>query len=75
MHLADVIIHIDEALATTQRGHLEDELRKVKGVVAPRFNRGSPHLLLVSYDPGATDSQNLLRVAKTNGYRAQLVGL
>jgi hypothetical protein len=75
MHLADVLIHIDETLATTQCEHLEEELRKVKGVVTARFNMGSSHLLLVSYDPDTTNSHNLLGIVKTDGYRAQLVGM
>lgn len=75
MHLADVLIHIDEALASSHRGHLEEALRNNKGVIAPRFNGGSRHLLLVSYNPEVTSSHNLLRIVKNNGYSAQLVGM
>lgn len=75
MHLADLLIHVNETLGASEQAFLEEELRKAKGVVAPRFNGKTPHLLLVSYDPEATDSRGLLDRVKSNGYTAQLVGM
>jgi hypothetical protein len=75
MHLVDLLIHVNETLGSTERASLEEELRKVEGVIAPRFNRETPHLLLVSYDPQEVDAHNLLNRVKHNGYNAQLVGM
>ncbi len=75
MHLVDLLIHVKEALGSTERASLEDELRKVEGVIAPRFNRETPHLLLVSYDPREAEARNLLNRVKDIGYTAQLVGM
>jgi len=75
MSLADVLIHVDEALAATECEHLEGELRKIEGVIAPRFNSSRSHLLLVAYNPDATNPGKLLRSVETSGYSAQLVGM
>jgi len=75
MHLADLLIHVNETLGSTKRASLEEELRKVKGVIAPRFNKETPHLVLVAYNPQEIDSHNLLNRVKANGYNAQLVGM
>lgn len=75
MHLVDLLIHVNEALKTSEQGSLEEELRKVKGVIAPRFSRETPHLLLVAYDPDEADSHNLLDRVKGRGYSAQLIGM
>lgn len=75
MNLADLLIHVNETLGAAERAALEEELRKTEGVIAPRFNRETPHLLLISYDPQEIDSHNLLNRVKDNGYNAQLVGM
>ena len=75
MHLADLLIHVNETLGAAERAALEEELRKTEGVIAPRFNRETPHLLLIAYDPREIDSYNLLNRVKDSGYNAQLVGM
>ncbi|WP_126453324.1 hypothetical protein [Sulfuriflexus mobilis] len=75
MHLADLIIHVNETLAASERTALEDVLRQSNGVVAPRFNKETPHLLLVAYNPEQIDSHKLLHQVKAGGYTAQLLGM
>jgi len=75
MHIADLLIHVNETLDSNERESLQEELRKLYGVIAPRFNRETPHLLLVSYEPQEIDSLKLLNRVKANGYHAQLVGM
>lgn len=75
MHLADLLVHVKETLGPTECASLEEELRKVDGVIAPRFNRETPHLLLVSYDPHKVEARDLLSRIRGGGYTAQLVGL
>lgn len=75
MHLADLLIHVNETLGAAERAALEEELRKAEGDIAPRFNRETPHLLLVSHDPQEIGSHNLLNRVKDNGCNARLAGL
>jgi len=73
METCDIMIHIDEPLADTKQQELETELRSIKGVIAPRFNK--PHLCVIAYDTGLTDSSILLKRVIDKGYQAQLVAL
>lgn len=75
MPIADLLIHINETLGPIEHAALENELRDFKGVIAPRFNKETPHLLLVIYDPQEIDACSLLSRVSANGYTAQLVGM
>ena len=75
MSISDVMIHINETLSADARFALEERLRQVEGVVAPRFNPDRDHLLLVAFDPDKAHPANLLSAVKTAGYAAQLVGV
>ena len=75
MQLADILIHVNESLPVAEQDSLEDRLRQVEGVIAPRFSDEKPHLLLVSYDAGVADTTHLLRQVEAGGYTAQLVGM
>jgi hypothetical protein len=74
MNISDILIHIDEVLSTRQREALEESVRQVEGVVAPRFNPGKTHLLLVAFDPDTATTAALLAKVRSHGYTAQLVG-
>lgn len=75
MQVADIMIHVNETLPATERNALQERLRQVDGVIAPRFSEEKPHLLLVSYDSEVADSGNLLQQVESDGYTAQLVGM
>ena len=75
MYIADLLIHVNENLSPAKRASLEEELRKISGVIAPRFNEETPHLLLVCYDAREVNSRDLLTRVKANAYNAQLVGM
>ena len=75
MNLCDTMIHINETLDSAARNTLEEQLRKVPGVIAPRFAPGKEHLLLISYNSTQTDTHTLLETVRQPGYNAQLVGL
>ncbi len=75
MQLADLMIHVNENLAAGERTSLEERMRELEGVVAPRFCEGKPHLLMVSYNAEVTDSGSLLRHVEADGYHVQLVGM
>lgn len=75
MHISDTLIHINDFLTPPQRWALEEDLRAVAGVVAPRFGPGKDHLLLIAYDPGRTSATALLGKVREHGCRASLIGL
>jgi len=75
MSISDVMIHIKESLGEEARSTLENAMRKVEGVIAPRFNAGKEHLLMVTFDPKKTSAAVLLEATRAAGYTAQLVGM
>lgn len=74
MHICDVLIHVDETLDAQQRSSLEGAVREVDGVIAPRFNPGMDHLLLVAYNPERVGAAALLQKVRSAGYEASLIG-
>ncbi len=75
MQLTDVLIHLNKKTNETEKESIVENLRKIDGVIAPRFNEEKDHLLLVSYNSDVTNSLTLLNEIKKTGYTAQLVGL
>jgi len=73
MHTPDVTIHINEALDATKQDALENAMREIDGVIAPRFNL--PNMLVVLYNSDKTSPAVLLNAVTSRGYQAQLVGL
>ena len=74
MNIADIMIHINEPLSVEARSALEEAMRQIEGVVAPRFNPGTEHLLVVAFNPERLNKAVLLETARAAGYTAQLVG-
>ena len=74
INISDILIHINESLNDQQRSNLEEAVRQDEGVVAPRFNPGKEHLLLVAFNPDITSASTLLNKVQSFGYNAQLVG-
>jgi len=74
MNISDILIHINESLSEQQRKDLEESVRQVEGVVAPRFNPGKEHLLLVAFNPDVASIATLLTKVQSFGYNAQLIG-
>lgn len=75
MHLAEVLIHVNENLDDSGQNELEEQLRSVEGVVAPRFSLERDNFLFVSYNTDQVTSSSLIKKVRENGLRAQLVGL
>ena len=73
MQTSDIIIHVDENLDKGEKLELENKLRELEGVIAPRFNK--EHMLLVSYNPEKVSSSDLLGTVTAKGYSAQLIGM
>lgn len=75
MNVVDVLIHVNEALDKNQRVQLEQTMRDLDGVIAPRFNPEHPHLMLVAFNPSHVQSKVLLHHVNSAGYHAQLIGV
>ncbi len=77
INLADVTLHIDEALDEAARGALEEALRRRDGVVSVRFNTSAahPHLALVEFNPQKVAARDLLSIVQYQGYHGELIGL
>lgn len=75
MNISDVIIHINETLSEESRISLEDAMRKIEGVVSPRFNAGKEHFLMIAYDSEKIQAIAFLDKARAAGYTAQLQGM
>ena len=74
MNLCDVLVHIDETLSAVQKNELEEDMRELPGVVAPRFNPGQDHLMLVAFNSDQVNYTSLLGRVQAHGYSAQLIG-
>lgn len=73
--IANVMVHVNEALDERALNSLEDEIREEWAVVSVDHNPKHPHLLLVSYDSAITQSASLMQQFQQRGLHAQLVGL
>lgn len=73
MNLVDTLIYVPGPTEALQRQALETRLRSMPGVIAPRFNPGREHLLLVAYNAEQTSSDQLLRQVRAEGLEARLV--
>ena len=75
MQMSDVLIHVKETIEDAGRFRLEESLRNVKGVVAPRFSSGHNHLMFVAYDSDSTSAAAIVGQIHERGYGAQIVAI
>lgn len=75
IQLADIVVHIDEALERERRSEIEAQLRTIDGVVSVNNPDEKPHLAIVEYNPDKTSSAVILNTVMDQGVRAELVGL
>ncbi len=75
IQLADVIVHIDETLPKSQRTHIEEMLRTMDGIVSVHNPDDRPHLSVVEFNPDVSSSAEILKMVKSQGVHAELIGL
>lgn len=73
--IADVMIHIDEALSRDGLSKVADAVRENKCVVSAGVPAGKMHLMLVAYNPQCTSSRDILMQVQNQGLHAELVGM
>jgi hypothetical protein len=75
MQLSDVLIHINDMPNKSEQDRLVEQLRRLEGVIAPRFSLEKGHFMFVSYNSDAIKSTVLLNKVKENDFKDQLAGL
>jgi len=75
MEMADVTVHLDEAIDHEGRTQIADTVRAYKGVMAVAHHDEKSHLMIIEYDPSTVTSRELLQVTLDQGVHAQLIGL
>lgn len=75
IQLADVVVHIDEALERERRTEIEEQLRAIDGVISVHNPDEKSHLAIVEYNPDKTTSGVILNTVTIQGVHAELVGL
>ena len=73
--IADVMLHIKEALELTVLDKIKQDLLNLDGVDDASFKNDTPHLMLVKYDSEVISGQAILSYVRQHGYNASLVGL
>jgi len=72
---SDVTVHVDETLDEAGRRAIEGALKALDGVASVRGADGTPHLLVVHFDPGQVGTAAILSAVTGQGVHAELVGL
>jgi hypothetical protein len=75
MEMADVTVHINEAIDHDRRTQIADTIRAHKGVMAVAHHDEKSHLMIIEYDPDTVTSLELLQVTLDQGVHAQLIGM
>jgi len=75
MEMADVTIHIDEAVDHERRTRIADMVRARKGVASVCHHDEKPHLMIVEFDPDRVTSRDLLQIILGQGIHGELIGL
>ncbi len=75
IQLADVVVHIDETLPKDQRTQIEEKLRTMDGIVSVHNPDERPHLSMVEFNPDVSSSAEILKMVKSQGVHAELIGL
>jgi hypothetical protein len=73
--LADVTLHVDEALDSDGLAELESAFRQREGVVSVHVDEKRPHLFLLEYNPKLVHSKDLIKIPEFRGLHAELIGL
>ena len=73
--IADVLVHINEALSREALSKLEDAVRVDECVISASVPAGKTHLMLVAFNPKCTSAKKILCRVTQQGVHAELVGL
>ncbi len=74
-NIADVTIHIHEAIDTDRRARLRHSLLALNGVHAISDPNGQAHLVVVRFNPEQLASDDILDAVLGTGLHAEMIGL
>jgi hypothetical protein len=75
MNVTDILVHVHDTLQPGQRREVEDTLRTIDGIIAPRFVPDRDHFMMVAYNPEKMRSDNLRQAFNHMGLQAKLIGM
>ncbi|MGE5027851.1 MAG: ATP-binding protein [Betaproteobacteria bacterium] len=73
--LADITVHIDEALDFSRLGKIEEDLLGLDGVVSACHREDKPHLVVVAFNLEKLGAHDILTHVKSQGVHAELIGM
>lgn len=76
--IADILIHIDQTLTSTEREVLENLVSTDTCITSAHFAnlpRKDSHLMLIAYDVECTTGSQIIQDVRNHGVAAQLIGL
>jgi hypothetical protein len=75
MDISDIMVHFNNHIQATQRDNVENTLRAMDGVIAPRFVANKEQFLIVAYDPAKVQTGHFMKTFHDMGLEARFVGL
>ena len=73
--ITDTIIHISETLSDIDFRDLSDKVYANTGIVSFSRNPHTPRFLMVVYNAARTRSGAILDIVRSQGFKANLVGI
>ncbi len=75
MNIVDVMIYIRNSMNPDKRQKVEDTLRAIDGVIAPRFVANRDKLVIVAYNPEKVQASSFREAFSHMGLEAIFVGM
>jgi hypothetical protein len=75
MNISDVLVHTKSKMNSGQRQAVEQTLREVDGVIAPRFVPNKDQFIIVAYDPEKVQTIGIRDAFNRIGVEASFVGM
>lgn len=71
----NVVIDLRQVASDAQCGRLVGDLQQLRGVSRAWASPRTPRMVLVDYDPAATDSRRILGAVAAHAFDARIVGM
>lgn len=75
MNIADILVHISNALDDDQRRDVVKSLREMDGVISSRFVSNKDRFMMLAFNPEKVKSLGLLAAFDRAGLQARLIGM
>lgn len=75
MNITDIMVYFRNSMNPGQQQVVEDALRGIEGVIAPRFVKDKEHILVVAYDPEKVQTSYFRETFTKMGLTGRFVGM